>query len=496
MNTILQEICDTKRSKIKQKGFALGHNIPSSRIYPINLPNLNKPLFISEIKTKSPTHGIFDENLDPIALAGLYLDSGSSAISVLCEEDYFNGSLLHLMDIKKAYPKSILLRKDFILFKEEIEISYLCGADMVLLIATLFLQNRELFAILLDECKKYGLMPLVEVHNKEDLEFALSFNIELLGINSRNLKTFKIDKQEALLLRENIPSDKKVIFESGIKCDFDAYIAASCGFSGILCGEYLLSSENRSKILYSLKKSFQNGLKDRFYKPFFTKVALNAPIIKICGVTNIDDALDLAEAGVDILGFIICDSKRKIDIFNLKNISHTLKKLYPHILKVCVILEDKNLLRIARNLLDSGVIDALQLHSASIQSPNVYANYNLKNANFPFFISINVPKDSSNKEVITEVIEHSISPFILLDSSSETKGGSGKMISSEILSTLSPNELYLSGGITADNIENFLSLFPRMLDICSGSESCYGLKDMKKVRAILKYINKEHKCKI
>ena len=477
MREILRNICQTKREKIKNKGFSLGHEIPTKRLYPLNKIRKDSPLIISEIKRKSPTKGPIVLNLNIIECAKNYISNGCSAISVLCEEDYFDGSIKDLMELKANFPDSILLRKDFILYKEEIEISYLIGADIVLLIAAIFLEDEIKFIEILKECKKFDLCILVEIHNEKELDFVLkirekikneklSFEIDLIGINSRNLKTFKIDKFYALMLKNLIPPPIKVIFESGISCAFDAYLISACGFDGILCGEFLLKSP--PEMLSKLIQSFINGKEDRFYQSFFNSIAKKRPIIKICGITNIDDAKLCVENGVEILGFILCESRRQISVLELESICKKLEKY--NVLKVAVVLENE--FQIGKDLLQRGVVDALQLHD--FKNDN-YANYDLRDANFAFF-GAKIIKDKKDLQTDT------ILPFLLFDTPRSEKK---ETLDSSLLESISP--LFVGGGINICNIDFFKGLNPFMLDICSGLERDENArqKDKTKLKALM-----------
>ena len=138
MKNILKEICDRRLSDIAQKGYSYAHEIPEKRIRPV-VPFLPDSGTILEVKRSSPSKGDIAPDLDPVKTAENYIAAGTSAISVLTEENYFKGSL---EDLKKVAAlsdslgnKAAVLRKDFLLEPEEIEVAYKCGADAVLLIA-------------------------------------------------------------------------------------------------------------------------------------------------------------------------------------------------------------------------------------------------------------------------------------------------------------------------------------------------------------------------
>ena len=250
---ILTQICETKKRKMQEKGISLGYDLPQKREFPLIYPTLlndkSAPFVIAEVKRKSPTKGHISTITEPTKLAQIYINQGANAISVLCEEDYFQGSLQDLYAIKRAFPQACILRKDFILHKDEARVSYLFGADMVLLIVALFVDDMESFCAIYDELLAYNLTPLIEIHTLAEYNLIKDLNLEkaIVGINTRNLKTFQINKMEAMKLRAQIPKHIPVIFESGIQSEYDSFMAGSGGFQGILCGSFLVEQLDKKE---------------------------------------------------------------------------------------------------------------------------------------------------------------------------------------------------------------------------------------------------------
>lgn len=488
MIEVLRQIAEKRSAKIKQLGFALGHEIPKQRTTPLCPPRFSSPLLIAEIKRASPSSGKIGEINDPVKLARFYLDCGAGAISVLTEEDHFQGSITDLVAVKNAHKNATILRKDFLQFKEEAEISYRMGADMVLVIIAMFLEDRKAFEALLLEILSYKLTPLFEIHNQEELDFILPYEPQILGINMRSLHSFEIHKQKGILLKEQIPKGIKTIFESGIESDFDGYMIGACGFDGMLCGSYFV--KNQQNKLSGLISSYQKAQKNesKFYAEIFQRLTQNPPLIKICGITNLDDALLACKMGADMLGFIFPKSSpRHISIKAIKQISRALKTLYPHVLKIGVLLEDDEDLRQAKELCAQNLLDALQLHAPSALP--YFGKEDLTRANFNHYICINYekPSDFPSKEYL---------PFVLLDSKSAQKGGSGKAIDLASLETLAQNgqNLFVSGGIGPDNVESLLDLGVKMLDINSKIEGEIGRKDPTKMQEVFAKIH-AHRAK-
>ncbi|MDE6886289.1 MAG: hypothetical protein K2P17_04560 [Helicobacteraceae bacterium] len=461
MTSFLSEICKKKDMAIKTNGFSLGFDVPRNRSYPLKKIDFNKPIIISEIKKKSPFSKSLKPNLDIINLARIYLDSGSSAISVQCAEE-FGGSLADLIAVKKAFPNAVILRNDFILYKEEIEISYLCGADMVLLSTSIFLNKKDYFKEILLMCKNFSIIPIIEISSEIELNFALEFDISLLSINARNLDTFKLNKFNAINLKQKISPTIKVIFNE-VECDFSAYLVSSAGFGGILCGEYILKHNRPSLAISGLRKSFLNGKKDGFYKKFFAK--LDSTLIKICGIRNIDESIFVARQNIDMIGFVLFGSTRRIEIPTLKSISKILSKYYPNIIKVGIIKDDKNNLREARNLLEYGIIECLEFNNANTNEANFYAKYNLKKANFAFYPSFEI-------ESLKDLPQDFVAPFYLANIINQND-----ILDFKMLEKLSKDMLFLSMQSNQTNINFFKKIKIRMLNLSLLDETISIQKD-------------------
>ena len=199
---------------------------------------------IAEVKKASPSRGVIRSDFDPVEIARLYARNGASAISVLTESKYFQGSLNHLKDIREALgdKRPPLLRKDFILDLYQIYESRAYGADALLLIvASLTLEKlRELLGL----SRELGMGCLVEVHNEAELEIALKSGARVIGINNRDLNTFDVDLTATRRLRPLIPRDKIVVSESGIKDRRDIEKLANWGVDAVLIGEALMSADD------------------------------------------------------------------------------------------------------------------------------------------------------------------------------------------------------------------------------------------------------------
>ena len=186
---------------------------------------------IAEFKRKSPSLGDINLTADPAVQSKLYRKNGASAISVLTEEDYFNG---RLDDIRLIKSKVLLpvLRKDFIIDPMQITEARAFGADAVLLIIQI-LDPEQLNNLYL-EAQKLNLDCLFEVNSEDDIEKAISIGAKIIGINNRDLKTLKIDLNTTKRLRRKIPPGITVVSESGIRNSKDALFIHSCGLNAVL----------------------------------------------------------------------------------------------------------------------------------------------------------------------------------------------------------------------------------------------------------------------
>jgi indole-3-glycerol phosphate synthase len=206
---------------------------------------------IAELKRASPSKGLLAPHLDLFHLADLYAKNGASAISVLTDEKFFQGSLETLRQLRITnYQSPIsnhqlpLLRKDFILHESQLYESRANGADAILLIAAALPDDKH-FADLHACALELGLTALVEVHDEGETERALNIpNIKLIGINNRNLATFDVTLETTEKLRPMIPSEIAVVAESGILTAHDVERLAKANVDAILVGEALVTSED------------------------------------------------------------------------------------------------------------------------------------------------------------------------------------------------------------------------------------------------------------
>ena len=199
---------------------------------------------IAEVKKASPSRGIIRPDFNPVEIAQIYARNGASAISVLTETKYFQGSLNHLRDIRNTLgnKRLPLLRKDFLYDPYQIYESRAYGADSLLLIVAIL--RPEKLQELLQLSHELNMSCLVEVHNEAELEIALNSGARVIGINNRDLRTFDVDLTTTKRLRPLIPQDRIVVSESGIKDHSDIERMREWGADAVLIGESLISAPN------------------------------------------------------------------------------------------------------------------------------------------------------------------------------------------------------------------------------------------------------------
>ena len=245
---ILSRIVETKRQEVK----ALEPTQPQLEVAAAQAPdprNLREALagedatvaLIAEVKRRSPGAGAIHVGLDPVRQAVAYEAGGASALSVLTDREYFQGSLDDLRRVRQAVQIPIL-RKDFVIHPSQVWEARAAGADAVLLIVRI-LSDEELrsFRLLAEEL---GMSALVEIHGEDEVPRALASGARILGVNNRDLKSFRTDLQVSLNLAGRIPPDVILVSESGISTREEVESLGHVGVDGILVGEALVRSTN------------------------------------------------------------------------------------------------------------------------------------------------------------------------------------------------------------------------------------------------------------
>ncbi len=252
MSDILQRIVTVKRTEVAAAKAAISpadiekaaHAATPARDFAGALRAkiaAGKPAVISEIKKASPSKGVLREHFDPAAIAATYEQHGAACLSVLTDQQFFQGDLAHLKAARAACALPAL-RKDFMIDPYQIYESRAAGADCILLIvAALTLEHmRELEAVAFS----LGLAVLVEVHDGDELDIALKLKTPLLGVNNRNLRTFETKLGTTLGLLERVPADRLVVTESGLLKRDDVSLMRARNVHAFLVGEAFMRAQD------------------------------------------------------------------------------------------------------------------------------------------------------------------------------------------------------------------------------------------------------------
>ncbi|WP_417731073.1 indole-3-glycerol phosphate synthase TrpC [Rosistilla oblonga] len=257
MSTILDTIIAKKHQEVAaaklvqpiEKLEALAAAAPPTLDFIAALAATPDVRLIAEVKKASPSAGIIREDFDPVAIATAYAQSGAACISVLTDETFFQGSLDFLRQIRAAV-EIPLLRKDFIIDRYQLLEARAAGADCVLLIAEC-LSSEELIT-LHRQAAELGLQTLIEFYDDENLPAVLATDGRLVGVNNRDLRTFHTDLQHTVRMRSQIPTDRLLVGESGIRTYEDVKMLGAAGVKAILVGESLMRQANIGEAVRSL----------------------------------------------------------------------------------------------------------------------------------------------------------------------------------------------------------------------------------------------------
>ena len=514
----LDRIVAQRRSRIGKQGHALGASLPAARTLP-RVPFGADPFLVCEVKRRSPSRGDIAPDMDALAQARLYAARGVRSISVLTEEDNFGGSLDDLMAIKTALPHIAVLRKDFLLDEEDIEVSWRAGADAVLLIASVL--GPAALAAMHRKARSLGTQALVEVHDVGDVEKCRAFSPELTGINSRDLATFTVDLLHPLRLKPRINWRTRLLFESGIRGPEDVLLALSAGFDGVLVGETAVKSPDS---VAGLLSAFGRRPGD-FWARLCARVRPGRPLVKICGITRAADAERAIALGADALGFVFAQSKRRAQPALLRDLSGL------DALKIAVVVTGDASQSASRHgvfpervrpsgrartralpytadsaeyrgtggaaaldpevkeLLDAGLLHAVQFHGA--EQPDQCAALA-----FPYYKAVRVQGLSD-----IDAMAGFRCPRVLADAwSANAAGGTGQQIPQDLARELAGlgrevrkrAPLWLAGGLGPDNVGGIIrELSPELVDASSGLEESPGCKDRAKLERYFREID-EH----
>lgn len=246
LNISLEDLQDLIKDRKEQK------KIPRKEAFAFEKALRNSKIsFICEVKKASPSKGIISPDFPYLQIALEYQAAGANAISVLTEPKYFQGSNEYLQEISKTVSIPVL-RKDFTVDEYQLYEAKLIGADAVLLICSLL--NTQHLKQYITICNELGLSALVEAHTEEEVFSAIEAGARIIGVNNRNLKTFEVDLNHCIRLRDLVPKDIIFVAESGIHTAEDMRKLSEAGVDAVLIGESFMRSTNKKEMMMELRK--------------------------------------------------------------------------------------------------------------------------------------------------------------------------------------------------------------------------------------------------
>jgi len=262
---------------------------------------------IAEIKRASPSKGLIVEAFDPVAQALAYERGGAAAISVLTEPHFFQGSLEHLRAVREAVALPVL-RKDFILEPYQVYEARAAGADALLLIVALL--DDAMLRRLQTLTRDLGMEALVEAHDVDEVRRAVAAGANVIGVNSRDLRTFAVDTAVVQDLRPLVPRDRVFVAESGIQDRLGVTNARAWGADAILVGEALMRANDPEAKARELAKAGGGATAALFARS-------GQPFVKICGLATEEQARAVTRLGADAFGLVfapMAPSHRRVTV--------------------------------------------------------------------------------------------------------------------------------------------------------------------------------------
>jgi indole-3-glycerol phosphate synthase/phosphoribosylanthranilate isomerase len=504
MVNILSEIVDRKREIVAQlradravqdfrdRALAMRANATPHRLLQalVRTPRAD-PTFniIAEFKRRSPSAGTIRSDLSSTDVATRYERGGACAISILTDEQYFGGSILDLAAIR-ALTALPLLRKDFIIDEIQIYEAAAVGADAVLLIVAA-LDDATLAKLRTTAEDELGLDAIVEVHTSEELRRAVRTGATHIGVNNRDLQTFRTSLETSERLIAEAPRDRIMISESGLQDPKSLRHLRALGFRGFLIGEALMRAPDPEAALRDFIAGAEGGSLPQIgcshrpvagptefstaHSAVATANRSNRVQIKICGVTNANDTRACAKLGADMIGFnFYRKSPRYIEPAAVRRV---LDELPAQICAVGVFV-DADPAEIRKVAKTAGV-RCVQLHGhTTLESCNELAG--------EFRVIRALSTDARFEPEQTAAFPNC---DVLIDAyHPELHGGTGQTCDwSAARATMRYTRfLILSGGLDAQNVARAITAVrPHAVDVCSGTESAPGVKDHRKLEQFI-----------
>ncbi len=429
---------------------------------------------IAEVKRASPSKGLLAPHLDPVELARTYEAHGAAMISVLTEPHFFLGSPTYLTAIKQAVQIPVL-RKDFIFDEYQLYEARTWGADAVLLICAILDDNQ--LQHLLHVAHALGMQCLVEVHNAQEAQRAVVAGAAIIGVNSRDLKTFAMNPYLLRTLRPLIPADRIVIAESGIHSPADSRRLTRYDVNAMLIGEALVKSNNIPAQMHSLLDGANASTQ-----------------VKICGLRTPEHVDTAIEAGADLLGLIFYEpSHRYIAPHQVQKMlaqTHFATPLKdeqssPDLPDLVGIFVNKDA-DFINEVIEQAGLHFVQLHgneapefSQQIHRPVIKA------------LQLRSAADSALVEAHRATSWRLLldTPTDALEARGGTWGGTGETHDWQLARSIAQaTPIILAGGLTPENVQSAIThVHPWGVDVSSGIET-NTQKDSTKIRAFIQNV--------
>lgn len=418
------------------------------------LRQARRPAIIAELKRASPSRGRLREDFDVAALARSYQAAGATALSVLTEEDHFDGRLDYLRLAREA-TQLPLLRKDFIFSPYQIWEAAWAGADAVLLIAAML--DDATLAVLAKAAQRAGLTTLVEVHDARELARAAAIGAGCIGVNHRDLRSFEVNLELGRELGPQLPPNAIGVAESGLRTGADLARLAESGFQAFLIGEQFMRAPDPGAALRALLAQ------------------CHLPFLKICGLTNREDALQACEAGAHALGFVFAPSPRRAVVEQVRAFAPSL----PADVARVGVFAGAPLTEVR------AIAHACGLHAVQLHGPYLPTEAQQLAREVPVWRAVAMPQGARAALAWAPFIER----FVLDTPAGDgVSGGSGasfdwslaRAFAAELPPPAPP--LLIAGGLTPDNVAAALRLSQADgADVSSGVEFSPGHKSHGKV---------------
>jgi tryptophan synthase beta subunit len=476
---VLDEIAARRRSDVTaelgDRTFAelraAAERVPAPRdaVGPLLRPGLH---LIAEIKRRSPSAGaLAAAGTEVVARARAYEAGGAAIVSVLVEPHWFGGSLADLSAVRAAVTVPVLA-KEFVVDHRQLPLLRAAGADLVLLLAAL--HPARALRSLVGRARDLGLEPLVEAHDRRELDRALASGARLIGLNNRDLRTLDVDAERAVRLRNLVPDDRLVVAESGVREPHTVAGWRAVGFDAALVGEALMTAGEDPDEVRACTAAFVAAGRP---PPAADDPAAadREAFVKVCGVTDVEGALAAVRAGADAIGLnFVPGTPRALDEAAALRIAVAVRAAAspsPRLVGVFADAEPSTM----RGLVDRLGLDAVQLNGDEPETV-------LARIDRPAWKVLHLPAVTADAEAVAaETIARSRAWFatgrverLLLDTAGGPHpGGTGRRASEVLVAAVAREvPVILAGGLTPANVAGALQTIAAVgVDVASGVEA-------------------------